>query len=73
MKQRIEGCGLFRDLAIATTRTLRYGLHYALRLRSGRSFGLLRMLVVSHVEPLILPLQLLSCSYCPKIKREVIS
>jgi site-specific DNA recombinase len=35
--------------------------------------GLLRMLVVSHVEPLILPLQLLSCSYCLKIKREVVS
>ena len=33
---------------------LRYGLHCALQ-GSGRSLGLLRMLVVSYVEPLILP------------------
>jgi len=39
---RIEGCG--KRGKSSQTRTLRYSLHFALRLRSGRGSGLLRML-----------------------------
>ena len=38
---RIEGCGKRGESS--QTRTLRYGLHSTLRLRSGRGSGLLRM------------------------------